>query len=1072
MDVKLQPYNTSSIDGLRSYPLVLEFQFQVKCNKIKNNNNNHSNKRIYCCCSPDPWSLSDGNNNFKPKPKSKHPKNPLSDDNARRIIKAKARYLSELRRNQGSRALTPRWIKRSPEQMIQYLEDDRNGHLYGKDVVAAIQRLRSLSSLPDGSYDMRQVMGSFVTKLSFRDMCTVLKEQRNWRQVRDFFGWMKLQFNYRPSVIVYTLVLRTYGQTGKIKLAEDTFLEMLETGCEPDEVACGTMLCAYAKWGRHKPMLSFYSAVQQRGINLSVAVYNFMLSSLHKKSLHQNVVQIWRQMAADTGLVPNHFTYTLVISSLVKIGLIEEAFETFRQMKVTGFVPEEVTYSLLISLCSKNGMQDEALRLYQDMRHHNLVPSNFTCASLLSLYYRSGNYAKALSLFSEMERYKVVPDEVIYGLIIRIYDKLGLYKDAMFTFHEIQRLGLLSKDKTYITMAQVHLNAGNCEKALEVMEHMRSKKVEFSRFAYIVLLQCYVTMEDAEGADVMLRALSETGFPDTFSCTSVLTLYMKLGLNEKAKELIILMRKNKVRFDRMLLTTVMKVYCKEKMSRDAERMIQELYKDGLLEDNSFTKTIFFGVSGEFTRLEEGDSDPLAFELLLMLYAAAETANKFETILKLLLGTTNGLLVATQLVIRFIKEGYTSQAESLFDQLLKMGCKPDISTLSSIVYTYGKCNQMEHAKRVFAAVTDDFSAQKHLYSCIIDVFVKSAKVDEAYFFYKEETKRGCDVGAVAISMLVNALTSCGKHREAGNVINDCFSKNLELDTVAYNTFIKAMLDAGRLKFSASVYDRMLMNGVVPSIQTFNTMITVHGRGRNLNKAVEMFNTARIKGVTLDEKVYTNMICYYGKAGKIDEASALFNQMQEEGIEPGQGSYNIMMNVYASRGLYREAAHLFNEMQRNGRPPNSFTYLALVRAYTTADKHTEAEGTIRLMEKEREISPSCAHYNLLLSAYAKTGPVDEVERVYDLIRAKSVPDIGCYQIMIRFYLDYGYVEKGIDLFETIRDSVKCDRFIMSAAVHLYRSADMVNKAEGVLSCMSSMGVPFLNNLVVGSKIRLAD
>ncbi|GJX03572.1 reverse transcriptase domain-containing protein [Tanacetum coccineum] len=78
---------------------------------------------------------------------------------------------------------------------------------------------------------------------------------------------------YPPSVIVYTLVLRTYGQTGKIKLVEETFLEMLESGCEPDEV----MLCAYAKWGRHKPMLSFYSAVQQRGIILSVAVYNFML---------------------------------------------------------------------------------------------------------------------------------------------------------------------------------------------------------------------------------------------------------------------------------------------------------------------------------------------------------------------------------------------------------------------------------------------------------------------------------------------------------------------------------------------------------------------------------------------------------------------------------------------------------------------------------------------------------------------------------------------------------------------------------------------------------------------------
>lgn len=161
--------------------------------------------RITCSAvSPDPWSLSDGNSINKPKPKSKNPKNTLSDDNARRIIKAKAQYLSTLRRNQGSNAQTPRWIKRSPEQMVQYLEDDRNGHLYGKHVVAAIKRVRSLAGKGEGEYDMRVVMGGFVSVLSFREMCTVLKEQKGWRQVRDFFGWMKLQVVF---VILYCLSL-------------------------------------------------------------------------------------------------------------------------------------------------------------------------------------------------------------------------------------------------------------------------------------------------------------------------------------------------------------------------------------------------------------------------------------------------------------------------------------------------------------------------------------------------------------------------------------------------------------------------------------------------------------------------------------------------------------------------------------------------------------------------------------------------------------------------------------------------------------------------------------------------
>ncbi|KAJ0612934.1 putative tetratricopeptide-like helical domain superfamily [Helianthus annuus] len=178
---------------------------------------------------------------------------------------------------------------------------------------------------------------------------------------------------------------------------------------------------------------------------------------------------------------------------------------------------------------------------------------------------------------------------------------------------------------------------------------------------------------------------------------------------------------------------------------------------------------------------------------------------------------------------------------------------------------------------------------------------------------------------------------------------------------------------------------------------------------------------------------------------------------------------MMNVCACGGSYKEAAQLFNEMQRDGLSPDSFTYLTLVRGYAAGKKYMEAEEAISLMKKQGGvgISPTCAHYNVLLSAYAKTGVLEDVERVYELLIAAGLtPDVACYQTMLRFYLDYGYVDKGVSLFESISDSggAKSDRFIMSAAVHLYRAAGLSIKAQGVLTCMNSLGIPFL-------KIRLA-
>ncbi|EXB29163.1 hypothetical protein L484_019688 [Morus notabilis] len=1009
---------------------------------------------------PDPWTPPSGDP-LKPKPKSKNPKNPLSDDNARRIIKAKARYLGALRRNQGPQAQTPRWIKRTPEQMVQYLHDDRNGHLYGRHVVAAVRRVRALSQRAEGEYDMRMVMASFVGKLSFREMCVVLKEQKGWKQGRDFFSWMKLQLSYRPSVIVYTILLRIYGQVGKIKLAEETFLEMLEVGCEPDEVACGTMICSYARWGRHKAMLSFYSAIRERGIIVSVAVFNFMLSSLQKKSLHGNVIEVWSQMV-EQRVVPNNFTYTVVIGSLVREGCYEEALRVFDELRSVGMVPEEVTYSQLISLSTKNGKWDQALKLYEDMKAQRIIPSNYTCASLLTLYYKTEDYSKALSLFLEMEKNKIAADEVIYGLLIRIYGKLRLYEDARRAFEETEQLGLLTDEKTYLAMAQVNLSSGDFEKALEVIELMKSRNTWFSRFAYIVLLQCYVMKKDVSSAEVTFQALSKIGLPDAGSCNDMLNLYLGLDLIKKANDFIAQIRKDRVVFDEELCKMVIKVYCKEGMLKDAEQLIGEMGTNELFKSNRFVQTIFRSL-----RAHRGDEqleakltnfdqpDIAALQLVIHMYMADGNIDETEKVLAEVLK---------------ISDGDAFKAKTLVIQLSKLGCRLDDTVVASLISLCGKQQNLKQAEEVFLAFSDLPVTNKLLCKSMLDAYVKCGKAEEAYSLYKQVAERGYCLDAVAMSIVVNSLSNSGKHKEAEIVIRKSLEDQLELDTVAYNTFIKAMLDAGRLHFASRIYEHMLSKGVTPSIQTYNTMISVYGRGRKLDRATEMFNTARDLGLSLDEKAYMNLISHYGKAGKRHEASLLFTEMLEKGIKPGMVSYNIMINAVASGGLYKEAEELFKAMRKDGCSPDSFTYLCLVRAYAESRKFSEAEETVNSMQKSG-VTASCVHFNLLLSAFAKAGVMAEAERVYSrLLGAGLKPDLACYRNMLRGYMDYGYVEEGIKFFERISESAEADRFIMSCVVHLYNAAGEEQKAARILDSMGILGIAFLDNLEVGSKLKV--
>lgn len=941
--------------------------------------------------------------------------------------------------------------------MARYIEDDRAGHVHGRLVVAAARAVRATASRPPGS--VRVAMASFVSKLTFREMCVVLSQQRGPRQAQEFFAWMKLQLCYEPSVVAYTILLRLYGQVGKIKLAEETFLEMLEVGVEPDAVACGTLLCTYARRGQHTDMMLFYAAVRRRGVVPPVSAFNFMVSSLQKDKLHGKVIYLWNQMR-ETNVVPNQFTYTIVIGSYVKESLLEEAMNVWRKMKRSRFVPEEATYSGLISLSARHGRGEQALGLYEEMRAHGIVPSNYTCASLLSLYYKTEDYSKALSLFAEMEQSRIVPDEVIYGILVRIYGKVGLYEDAQRTFEEIDRADLLSDEQTYVAMAQVHMNAGNYDRALQVLDSMRLRNVEPSLFSYSAVLRCHVAKEDIAAAEDAFRALSKCGIPDVFCCNDLLRLYVKLGQLEKASALILKLRKE-VQLDEGLCMTVMEVCCKSGMIVDADKILKEMQKNRVAMKNSAMVSLIEMYARNTTSVvQEEDNSSKTLD-------CRTDSSSLSTTLKLLLDTPGGSSAACQLIRKFAREGNTEEAKFLHEQLNELGVKPEDSATATLIVQYGQLQKLQQAEELFKA-SASFPVGGPVYNAMVDALCKCGKTAEAYNLFMEMADRGHSRDAVTISILVSHLTKHGKFQEAENIINGCFHGKVQLDTVVYNTFIKSMLESGKLYSAVSIHDRMISSGIPQSLQTFNIMISVYGQGGKLDKATEMFTAAQELGLRIDEKTYTNMLSFYGKAGRHQDASVLFTRMKEEGIMPGKISFNSMVNVYATSGLHDKAKFIFEEMQSSGQIPDSLTYLALIKAYTEGRSYSKAEEAIQMMLTSN-ITLSCPHFNHLIFAFLKEGKIDEARRICNEMEDLGVaPDLACCRTMMRVYLEYGCCSEGISLFKTTCGSLKPDSFILSAAFHLFEHSGREFEAGDVLDAISLHGASFLRNLKVGSKL----
>lgn len=100
-------------------------------------------------------------------------------------------------------------------------------------------------------------------------------------------------------------------------------------------------------------------------------------------------------------------------------------------------------------------------------------------------------------------------------------------------------------------------------------------------------------------------------------------------------------------------------------------------------------------------------------------------------------------------------------EYLYELMTKHGCRLQDTSLASIISMYGKQKKLARAQKVFASMEDSATDGKLVSGLMIDAYIACGREEDAYLFCKEQTARGNNLGPVSISILVKALTNCGK-----------------------------------------------------------------------------------------------------------------------------------------------------------------------------------------------------------------------------------------------------------------------------------------------------------------------
>ncbi|KAF3792956.1 Pentatricopeptide repeat-containing protein [Nymphaea thermarum] len=544
------------------------------------------------------WTLSDGNSrkNFRRNLRKK----PLSDDDARRIIKERARYLSVLRRNQGSQAQASKRIRRTLEQMAQLLKDGRDGHIYGKHVVGANKTVRGLSTRPEGSYDMRQVMSSFITKLTFREMCIVLKEQRGWRQARDFFWWMKLQVGelyedmksqgVTPSNYMYASMLSLYQKEGEYTKALAIFSEMARNKMAADEVIYGIMIRIYGKLGLYMEAESTFKEVEQLGLlneeKTYVAMVQVRLNAANHAFLAIDRDPLWcageinkaeklNFLVVELGERPGDTSIASLISFYGRQHQLRQAKKVFNSVTGSSAV-ERPVYSSMIDAYARCGNLEEANRFYEEMvaeglgqdavtisvmvntfTNHGMVTSNplDRKPKLMRVVSCAGKLLLAADIYDRMFSSGVPTSLQTYSTMIRQYlcSSLENKLSEKFSLIPLQVFVPLSADikvdeKAYTNMITCYGKAGRTSEAFALFNEMKKEGIRPGKISYDTMINAFAVAGVYEQAQQLFQTMQSEGYcPDTFTHLALTRAYLGGKKYLEAEEIIHVMRNKGLR---------------------------------------------------------------------------------------------------------------------------------------------------------------------------------------------------------------------------------------------------------------------------------------------------------------------------------------------------------------------------------------------------------------------------------------------------------------------------------------------------------------------------------------------
>lgn len=409
-----------------------------------------------------------------------------------------------------------------------------------------------------------------------------------------------------------------------------------------------------------------------------------------------------------------------------------------------------VAWTSLLTGYIRNSQPEIAVQVYQELLQAGCYPTNYTLGAVLSACSSLGSVELGEQIHGHGIKYQLVSDTSMGNSLCSFYSKFRSLESAVKVFNVIPEKNVIS----WTAIMSACADNGDCERGLSFFIDMLLGDAEPNEFTLTSVLSMCCIMQAVDLGEQVHSLCIKLGLESKLPVmNAIMYLYLKCGRVVEARRL----------FDGVETLTLMtwngmiaghaQLMANEKDHVAAHRSgIEALniflkLKRSSMKPDLYTFSSVLSICSGLVALDQGEqihaqtiktgflSDVVVGSALVNMYNKCGSIEKASKAFVEM--STRTLISWTSMITGFSQHGRSKEALQLFEDMRLAGVRPNMITFVGVLAACSHAGMVDEALAYFAMMKNEYGIKPITdhYACIIDMFVRLGRLDEAFDFIK-------------------------------------------------------------------------------------------------------------------------------------------------------------------------------------------------------------------------------------------------------------------------------------------------------------------------------------------------